>query len=92
MSCLKVRFFVNWGIEIKIEQIPTWEHRILRVVTFGKLRKSALTEVLLFCANAPNNFLERELMERGVSGGYISIQGCQIRRKLALTELCETID
>ena len=31
------------------------------LVTFGKLRKSALAEVLLFCANAPDNFLEREL-------------------------------
>ena len=34
--------------------------------------KSALTELLLFCTNAPspNNFLERELgMKIGVSGG-----------------------
>ena len=32
--------------------------------------KSALTELLLFCANAPDNFLERELgMKRGVSWG-----------------------
>ena len=31
------------------------------------MRKSALTEVLLFCANATDNFLERELgMKRGV--------------------------
>ena len=28
---------------------------------FGILRKPALTEVLLCCVNAPDNFLEREL-------------------------------
>ena len=32
-----------------------------RVIKFGTLRKSALTEVLLFCANAPDNFLEMYL-------------------------------
>ena len=36
------------------------EYRIQRVVKFGVLRKSALMEVLLFCANAPDDFLERE--------------------------------
>ena len=59
---------------------------------FGIQRKSALTEVLLFCANAPDNFIEMELgMERGVSEGYISpfisIHGCRIRKKSAPTEL-----
>ena len=46
--------------------------------------------MLLFCANAPDDFLERELgIKRGVKGGFISIHGCQIRKKSALTELCE---
>ena len=37
------------------------------VAKFGILRKSVLTEVLLFCTNAPDNFVERELgMKRGV--------------------------
>ena len=36
-------------------------------IKFGILRKSALTEVLLFCADAPDNFIERELgIKRGV--------------------------
>ena len=46
------------------------KYRIKRVVKFGKRRKSALTELLLFCANAPDNFLEREIgMKIKVSGG-----------------------
>ena len=43
------------------------EYRIHRVVKFGILRKSALTELLLFCANGPDNFLERN-KERGKGG------------------------
>ena len=39
-------------------------------LAFDILRKTVLTEVLLFCANAPDNFLERELdMKRGMGGG-----------------------
>ena len=42
-----------------------------------------------FYANAPDNFLERELsMKRGVNGAlhfpFISIHGCQIRKKVSV--------
>ena len=44
--------------------------RKYKIVKFGILRKSGLMEVLLFCANAPDNFLERKLgMKREVSWG-----------------------
>ena len=40
-------------------------------LAFDILRKTVLTEVLLFCANAPDNFLEREQsIKREVSVGY----------------------
>ena len=46
------------------------EYRILRVVKFGILRKSALTKILSFCANATDKFLEKGLdMKRGISWG-----------------------
>ena len=41
-----------------------------RVIEFGTPRISALTELLLFCAEAPYNFLEREIgMKREVIVG-----------------------
>ena len=45
------------------------EYRIYRVVKLGTMRKSALTEVLLFCTNTitPDNFLKREIgIKRGI--------------------------
>ena len=54
---LLVSKFVKVGNK-KTESIR--EYRIKRVVRFGILRKSALMRYIL-CANAPENFLEREL-------------------------------
>ena len=55
-------------MQFDIHSICHREYRIKRVV-FGILRNSAITELLLFCANAPDNFLEREQgMKRGVRG------------------------
>ena len=52
------------------------KYRIKRVVKFGKRRKSALTELLLFCANASDNFLERELgMKKGVGASIVAELG-----------------
>ena len=64
------------------------------MVKFGILRKSALTEVLWFCVNAPDNFLEKELdIKRGVSKGYtspfISFHSCQIKKESLLSENCK---
>ena len=42
-----------------------------RVVKFGILRKSALTELLFFALNPSNNFLDKDLgMKRGISETY----------------------
>ena len=64
ISCSLVRDFVVYHFQsVAIYSLSTIVHirvcRIKRVVKFGTLRKSALTVVLLFCVNAPDNFLER---------------------------------
>ena len=70
---------------------------IKRVIKIGILKKSSLMVLLLFSADAPDNFLERELgIKTEVSGGLhfplISIHDCQIRKMSAFTELCEIIN
>ena len=62
---------------------------IYKVVIFGILKKSAITEVLLFCVNTPDKFLENKLVKKRVVSKKLHFS---IHSKLAPTELYEIMN